>query len=215
MSEEKPIEIASPPQPLLKLDLGCGDNCRDGFSGVDLWPGPNVKYCVNLWFPDQWLIWQDSSVDEIHCSHVVEHIPTVWWGKNEQGKYVHKIVPDKADDKDLFFVFFEQIHRILKPEARATIIVPSATSDRGFQDSTHRRFIVQNTWLYLSEDWRKANKLEHYGPKCAFAQECSALYNGPVVAGRTPEVRDRMGFLYRNVISDWVVVLTAKKDAPQ
>ena len=205
------IEIAPSPKQPIRIDLACGQNKREGFIGCDIYPGANVDMVVDLQrFPWPWMT---SSVDEIHCSHFIEHLEMCYWGKDKKtGEYCHKLIPDSHEDKELFFAFFDEVHRILKPEGRATIICPAAY-DRGFQDPTHRRFIVAATFLYLSEDWRKANKLDHYNVKCAFSQELNATYS-PLVEGRTEEVKRRMADLYRNILLDFVLHLVCKKDDP-
>ena len=56
-----------PVQPL-KLDLGCGQNKQEGFTGVDLYaPWADVKLDL---FKFPWP-WKDGAVDEIHCSHAL------------------------------------------------------------------------------------------------------------------------------------------------
>ena len=56
----------------LKLDLGAGQSPREGFEGVDL-NAPNPAHRVDLFsYP---MPWEDSSVDELHCSHFIEHLP--------------------------------------------------------------------------------------------------------------------------------------------
>jgi hypothetical protein len=97
----------------------------------------------------------------------------------------------------------------LKPEGTFEIWCPSATSDRGFQDPTHRRFLTSNTWLYLTDSWRKANKLDHYNVKCRFGILVDAVGIPP--DGRTVEYQTRAAMHYRNYIQDWHVLLTAKK----
>lgn len=52
----------------MKLDIGCGDFKREGFTGVD----PFVETDIQA---DMWAIpLPDSSVDEIYSSHSLEHI---------------------------------------------------------------------------------------------------------------------------------------------
>jgi hypothetical protein len=72
--------------------------------------------------------------------------------------------------KDMFLTFFEECYRILRPGATLTIHCPAQANDRAFQDPTHRRFIVANTFAYINRAWREANKLTHgcYDLKCNF-----------------------------------------------
>jgi len=124
-----PQVAASPP---LKLDLGCGKNKRDGFHGVDQYPMQNVDTVADLRGP--WP-WADSSVEEIHCSHFLEHLTA----------------PERMH-------FFNEAWRVLKPGAKATIITPNWSSARAYGDMTHQWPPVGYfTWPYLSKDWRKAN----------------------------------------------------------
>ena len=59
---------------VIKLSLACGDNKPDGFLGVDIAKTTSADYVQNLLeFP--WKQFDDNSVDEIECSHFVEHIP--------------------------------------------------------------------------------------------------------------------------------------------
>lgn len=150
------------PKRFLKLDLGCGQSPKDGFEGVDWVNLSTVKYVQNLWkFPWQF---DDNSCEELHASHVVEHIPSAW--VSPDGKY--KIVPDDPGDKLLFFAFFDECYRILAPNGRMTVIVPAGRSNRAFQDPTHERFLVEETFYYLNADFRKMNRLDHYNVKCHF-----------------------------------------------
>jgi predicted SAM-dependent methyltransferase len=129
---------------LVRLDLGCGDVPKEGFEGVDMY-GTGAKHKVDLMsFP--WPF-KDSSVDEINCSHFIEHLP---------------MYPLVNGDTDMLIAFMNECYRILKPGANMTVVCPSARSNRAFWDPTHRRFIVSETFLYFSKEWRELNKLEHY-----------------------------------------------------
>jgi predicted SAM-dependent methyltransferase len=129
----------------LKLDLGSGQNPREGFAGVDLLPGPKVQYVVDLWqFP--WPF-EDGSVGEVNLSHVVEHIPHYRpdWGET-----------------DGWFMFWNEVHRITRKGALIHVVHPYVKSDRAFWDPTHTRYIHEMTWYYLDPTWMKANGLDHY-----------------------------------------------------
>lgn len=174
----------------IKLDLACGDNKKEGFTGVDITQTSSTDVVWDLMkFPWPWV---DESVDEIHCSHFVEHLPMV-----------------EVEGKDLFFKFFDECHRILKPEGTMTVIVPNARCNRAFQDPTHRRFIVAETFLYLSKEWRDLNKLSHYNVQCDFScnvdpivpQELTLLH---------PEAQARRFNGEWNTILDWQAKLIKK-----
>ncbi len=173
MEEVKPAQ-------LVRLDLGAGETPREGYEGVDL-HAPSAKHKVDLWkFP--WP-WADDSVDEIHCSHFIEHLPM---------EYV-KDGPHAG--KDLFCAFFDECFRILKKDGKMSLIWPALQSVRAFQDPTHRRFIPAETMLYLNAEWRKINKLEHYGATCNFGfnvvpstSQAETVRHQTVQANRTREL---------------------------
>ena len=57
----------------MKIDVGCGNNCKPGFIGVDIAKfSDDVKYIVNL--EKEKLPFKDNSVEEIYCAHVLEHL---------------------------------------------------------------------------------------------------------------------------------------------
>ena len=97
-----------------------------------------------------WTFAQDNSVDEIFCSHFLEHI--------KHGDGYH----------DPLFQFMDEVHRILKPGGIARFVCPYYTSVRAFQDPTHLRFISEPMFHYFTKKWRELNKLTHYPVKCDF-----------------------------------------------
>lgn len=134
----------------LKLDLGCGENKREGFLGVDLLANADLQLDL-LKFP--WP-WKDGTIEEVWCSHFFEHIPGMTRIK-----------------------FMDELWRILiaplegKPETggRCTIIVPYWSSPRAIQDPSHQwPPVSENSFLYFNKGWRDANKLNHYLGKCDF-----------------------------------------------
>lgn len=158
---ESPVSSATPtepPKPPIKLDLGCGKNKREGFLGVDSIKFDTVDFQANLagkhWNFDRsvkeingvelvekeavqgvpvmyWTL-PDNSVDEAHCSHFIEHL--------------------EAQER-IWFV--NELHRVLKPGAFITLIVPDWASDRAYGDMTHKWPPVSGFWFfYLNRDWR-------------------------------------------------------------
>ena len=120
----------------MKLDLGCGNNRLEGFVRVDINPKVTPDVCCNLLsFP--WP-WEDHSIEAVHCSHVIEHIPAV-----------------DVDGLDLLVRFFEEMYRVMQPGGMVFLRWPSPTAEPAFQDPTHRRFISRHFLAYLSAAWRK------------------------------------------------------------
>ena len=224
-----PLSIHVPVKQI-KLDLACGQ-CpvcegvkfpdgivpphEDGFEGVDLY-APKAKHKFNLLkFP--WPF-ADDSVDELFCSHFIEHIPMVYVSQDNG----HSHVQDEVFSKDLLMAFFDECWRVLKDGGMLKVITPSARSDRAFQDPTHRRFIVAPTFCYLWKKWRTDNKLDHYNVKCDFdfsvdpsfliqPQCCSYHMNAPI-QGRHESVQGKEFMHYWNMMMDWTAKLIARKN---
>jgi hypothetical protein len=143
----------------MKLDLASGQNCRDGFEGVDCYACEGVKWKVDLVTGERWP-WADSSVDELHCSHFIEHIPAefITYGSGHRRK-------------DALFFFFDEAFRIIKPGGLFTIIWPNLKNVAAFQDPTHRRFLPLEFTHYLSREGREAMRVSHYNADCNWLAE--------------------------------------------
>lgn len=191
-------------KPTLKLDLGCGQNPKDGFEGVDIY-GAKAKHKVNLFlFP--WPF-ADESVDEIHASHFLEHIPArEIEARDLSGLSTSKIIDDKFLGQDMLFAFMDECYRILKPECWMHVVVPSGRSNRAFWDPTHRRFFMQETFLYFSAEWRKLNSLDHYRTQCNFGVEVAHSLPEEEML-RSAEAQQQRFHNYWNVTVDWIAKL--------
>lgn len=168
-----------------KLDLGCGDNKREGFFGIDKCKTESTDAEFDLLqFP--WPIESDS-VDEVHCSNFFEHVPA-----------------------KLRKSFMEELHRVLKVGATAGIITPHG--DRALQDPTHEwPPIVVASYLYYNQGWLKDNKLTH-GEYIVNA-DFDYVYGfnmHPDVASRNAEYQQYAITHLNNAISDLYVTLTKK-----
>lgn len=141
----------------MKLDIGCGKNKREGFIGIDQFKMDGVDAVCDLrekhWEFDKnpfgdaamqrhpedenyaisgWML-QDGTVDEVHCSHFLEHLTA-----NERIR------------------FYNELYRVLKPGAQATIIVPHWNSNRAYGDPTHQwPPVSEMSFYYLSKEWRE------------------------------------------------------------
>lgn len=172
----------------LKLDLGCGQNKRDGFLGVDivLMPGIDVVHDLTV---TPWP-WKNESVGEVFSSHFLEHLDG----------------PERVRVMD-------ELWRVLVPGAQALIIVPYYSSMRASQDPYHKwPPLSEASFLYFNREWRKANKLDHYPIHCDF--DFSYGYG---LAGdwgsRAQEARDFAVQHYINVVADLHVTMV-KRTAP-
>lgn len=165
---------------LLKLDIACGKNKKPGFIGVDIWDGADIVVDLEK-FP--WPF-EDNSVDEIFCSHYIEHTPDL-------------------------ISFANELFRILKVGATAEIIAPYYSSIRAWQDPTHLRAISENTFLYFNNEWRLINGLDHYPLTADFDYVCSHIIS-PEWMEKPEEERKFAIRHYINVVSDIHAILTKR-----
>lgn len=181
--------VPTPAKPALdnpiRVDLACGQNKKEGFLGVDIARAPGVDIVHDLEvFP--WPFETDS-VDEVNISHYIEHV------------------------KDLM-AFMNELHRIMKPGAKCSIVAPYHTSMRCWQDPTHVRAISEASFLYYNKGWRKTEKLDHYPITADFDFQYGYAYY-PQWATRSEEARTFAVSHYNNVVSDIHVSLTKKDPA--
>ncbi len=132
----KKNRLSENPKPLwgnpTKLDLGCGPNTKAGFCGVDQTAFPGVDFVMDL--RHKWP-WSDGTIEESHSSHFVEHLNAM--------ERVH---------------FFNELWRVMKVGAKATIVTPHWSSCRAYGDPTHQwPPCGEFMWFYLKKDWRMAN----------------------------------------------------------
>jgi hypothetical protein len=188
----------------VRLDLGGGQTTREGFACVDL-NAPNPVHRVDL-FKFPWPF-ADNSVDELHCSHLIEHIPN---RDIEVGDITEMDHYTRFVGQDMLLGFFDECWRIMKPEAWMSVHWPALQSVRAFQDPTHRRFIPLETMSYLSAEWRRSQGLDHYRVRCNFtgdltfttAAELNLLH---------PEAQARWTKQYWNVLVDHQAKIKALK----
>ncbi len=169
----------------MKLDVTCGQNKQKGFKGVDAAPLPGIDFVWDLEkFP--WQPFKDNSIEEIYCSHYLEHTPDL-------------------------MKFMDEIWRICEDGAKVSFVCPYYSSIRAWQDPTHKRAISEATFLYFDKDWRTANKLDHYPIKSSFKVQQIMVFFNPPWDKKTEEARQFASQHYWNVISDIVVELKVAK----
>ena len=208
LTAPQPLELASATK-ARRLDLACGQRPLEGFEGVDLLAAAEHRIDL-LKFP--WPF-DDDSVDELYCSHFVEHIdcrlvePRDLVDANPQtlARWV---------GVDLLFGFFDEAWRILRHGGKMKVIVPSLKTDRAFQDPTHRRFLPMATFLYLNQGWLKANGLDHYRTRSNFEVNVNPTIPAEL-ALRAPEVQQRLYNECWNTTFNLVADLVAIKPKPE
>ncbi len=200
--------LAQEPASPLKLDFGCGKNKQPGFHGVDRIAfegvdtvldvcGPAMPYANLHGGPFVTWPWADSSIEEAYSSHFVEHLTQV--------ERCH---------------FFNELWRVLKPDAKVTIIVPHWSNARAYGDPTHKwPAISEWFFLYLNKGWRDANAPHtdaanlDWGYSCNFDGGAVTTVNTqhPELMGKNLEAQNYATRNFINVNVDAWATLVAKK----
>lgn len=171
-------------KPLLKLDLGCGKNKREGFTGVDIRKFDGVDLVADLTKP--WP-WKDGSVEEVNCSHFLEHLTA----------------PERVH-------FANELFRVLKQGGKAQIVTPHWCSCRAYGDMTHQWPPVSEFWFYyLSKPWREVNAPHNDGYVCDF----DATWGYGMAQPLATMNQERQQFAlanYKEAAQDLVATLTKK-----
>jgi SAM-dependent methyltransferase len=166
----------------MKLDLGCGISKRDGFIGVDIKKFPGVDIVADLTKP--WP-WEDSSIDEVHCSHTVEHFT---WDER-----VH---------------FFNELYRVLKDKGTALILTPHWSHACFYGDPCHKAPLSEWYALYLNKEWR-STQAPHVPYTCDFDWSYAGSWD-PWLEPKNSEFKNFAMNRYNNSWRDLIVTLTKR-----
>jgi hypothetical protein len=168
----------------IKLDLGCGPRKKgNDWIGVDRRKFDGVDIVHDL-LKTPWP-WKDGSIAEIHMSHTMEHFT---------GRERVKIV--------------NEMYRVMRVGAKATVITPHWCSNRAYGDFTHQWPPVSEMWFYyLSQKWRAENapdndiKWNPDGYSCDF--ECSWGYSiHPTFVVKNQEAQQHAMQFYKEAVQD-------------
>ncbi len=184
-----PAPAVAPAGPL-RIDLGCGTNKKEGFLGCDQRQFPGVDVVMNL--TKRWP-WKDNTVDEAHMSHALEHFTG----------------PQRVQ-------IFNELYRVMKRGAIATIVTPYWCSNRAYGDFTHAWPPVSEAlYLYVSESWRRGQAPDNdivwnpAGYNCDFESEIRYVLH-PQIKDADENTRDMAITFYKEACQDMVVRLTKK-----
>ena len=106
----------------LRLELGSGGFIREGYYGVDALEMPGVAIQADLNLPLSLL--PDDSVGEVVSHHCFEHVAN-------------------------FLGLMRELHWVMRPGARMTIVVPHFSNPYYYSDPTHLRFFGLYTMHYF------------------------------------------------------------------
>jgi SAM-dependent methyltransferase len=104
------------------LNLGSGEWAFPGFVNVDKVSAPGITVAD---LRETWP-WNDSSVDFVWASQIIEHLPDKIFTMNE-------------------------LWRVLRPGATAMIFVPTTEGPGAWQDPTHVSFWNRRSFLYYEK----------------------------------------------------------------
>ena len=168
---------------MVKLDLGCGKNKQAGFHGVDAQAFEGVDTVADLRQP--WP-WEDGSIEEVHCSHFVEHLTN----------------PERLH-------FWDELYRVLKPKAQARIITPHWSHACAYGDPTHQ-WPPMSEWAayYLNKGWRDVNA-PHVALSCDF-DFVTAGSGDPWLSTRAQTTHEFAMQHYVNTWRDLILTLTKR-----
>ena len=128
-----------------------------GWVNVDRHLHPGIQEQVDLFrFP--WVRssngspWNDDTVDEIYCSHIIEHVPHEARLADGLPGATAARYRELVERLDGWFMFFYECWRILKPDGRVHVVAPFGLSQAGVSDPTHTRLIVPGSFSYLKPD---------------------------------------------------------------
>jgi ubiquinone/menaquinone biosynthesis C-methylase UbiE len=170
---------------MVKVDIGCGKQKKEGFIGVDIIPFEGVDVVMDAG-KDKWP-WEDGSVDEVYCSHVVEHFTA------EQR--VH---------------FVNELHRVLKTKGTALIITPHWASQRAYGDLTHQWPPVSEMWFfYLNKEWRESQAPHNQMYTCDFDTTWGYGVD-PAIQSRNQEYQQYAAQWFKNALTDTIATLTKR-----
>lgn len=192
----KPSKYNQPKEEkIIRVDIGCGKQKREGFFGIDIIPFEGVDKVMNAG-KDKWPF-KDGTVDEVHASHFVEHL--------EPDERIH---------------FVNELHRVLKNptydnagkmiSGLATVIVPHWASQRAYGDLTHKWPAVSEFWFYyLDKDWRAVNAPHNDFYKCNLTVTWGYSMH-PEIQSRNAEYQQNAMKFWKEACSDIIAQLSKK-----
>jgi len=201
---KKRTNLAVVTKPILKLDIGCGKNKREGFRGVDQYAMDGVDDICDLrktpwrFYPQGTdgaasYVLEPGSVEEVNCSHFLEHLTST--------ERVH---------------FLNELYRVLMVGGKATVVTPHWASNRAYGDPTHQWPPVSEMFFYyLSKEWRGTQaphtdkKFNKDGYDCDFVATWGYSLS-PAIQSRNPEYQQFALQNHKEAAQDTIATLVKK-----
>lgn len=177
-----PLHIVQSEPEIIKLDIGCGPRCGEGFIGIDAIDfGQRHVHDIRKGIP-----YPDDSVSEVRSSHFVEHLTGA----------------ERVE-------FFNELYRVMKVGTTAQIITPNWSHECAYGDPTHQ-WPPMSPWyaFYLNKAWREVNG-PHTGYKCDFDYSYGGSWDAKL-NGRNQEYTHAAMNTQINAWRDLIVTLTKK-----
>jgi len=166
-----------------KLDIGCGKNPREGFTGMDVIDfGQEIVHDARAAWP-----FENDSIEEINCSHFIEHLTA----------------PERIH-------FVNEAYRVMKMGGKMTIVVPHYASERAYGDLTHQWPPVVGFWFsYLDKLWRSVQAPHNTEYTCDFHATWGFSLH-PQIQSRNQEYQMHALTFWREAAQDMIATLTKK-----
>jgi hypothetical protein len=132
----------------MRIDLGGGYAPAPGHINIDLIPEADIQWDLNKGLPPdkKWL----GQIEGIRANQLIEHLDT--------------IIPLMND-----------CYEVMKPGALLEISTPKGGSDPFWQDPTHKKGYVRESFLYFCKDSPFSNEQKEYGITARFTIESDIL----------------------------------------
>jgi hypothetical protein len=166
----------------MKLNLGSCDRAFPDFLSVDICPPADIIADLSKPWP-----WPDAGVDEVRAHDVFEHIGDCDHITTRCERCKEPLacpMPLRATSGRIHVM--NELHRVLKPGARATVEVPSAAHGGGFAcDPTHVSPWCLSSFAYFEQGAGAHTRFaKPYGITAAF--RVVALSESPDPSHREP-----------------------------